>query len=109
MKAKLIIIASFLALFCVFSVYSDPKDGNQSKSPSLKDLVQRMVEVARDRFHSGRLESAYKILQASLDIDPDNAEACYYLALVQKAMKANKDNPGVQLWYPTIPPKPANK
>ena len=109
MQPKLILTASLLVLFCVASVYSGPKTTGDSTGTDLKDLAHRMVQVARDRYETGRFESADKILQASLEIDPGNAEACYYLALVQKAVEMNKNHHGAQPWYPTIPPGPAKK
>lgn len=64
-----------------------------------------MVQVAADRYREGQLESAKAILGASLEMDPGNAEARYYLGLLQKS----KYHDALQVWYPTIPPQRASR
>jgi hypothetical protein len=109
MKTKLILVSVLLSLSCVGGLYSGPQSTGDSTRPEVRDLVHRMVQVAADRYRVGRLASADKILQACLEIEPGNAEACYYMRLVQASLKATKEHPKVGLWYPTIPPRPASK
>jgi Tfp pilus assembly protein PilF len=107
MTTKLIVAASLLTLLWIGSVYSSPKSANDFTEREMKELALRMVQVAKARYETGRIESAEKILQATLEIDPGSQAARYYLGLVQEAVKANKDY--IREWFSTNPPRPARK
>jgi hypothetical protein len=118
MNSKLLLIVSGLLIFWTSRVYSDPKplgrssnqkQWQQNGTKAEDDLVHRLVQIAREKFEAGKFEAADKILRAALEIQPRNHEAWYYSDLLQKAIEANKDRRSIRLWYPTIPPRPADK
>lgn len=117
MNSKLIAAFTILTVFWTGSVYSDPKPlgrlsdrkATEERGNDNGDLVHRLVQVARARYEAGNLKAADKILQAALEIEPRNNEAWYYSDLVQKAIRANKNRKDVRLWYPTVPPRPADQ
>jgi Tfp pilus assembly protein PilF len=104
-KFKLMMISALVGLFCASCVSSGPQIARDSTQTEPKDLVQRMVQVAADRYRAGRLESARQILEASLEIEPGNAAARYYMSLVRESRYQEP----LQVWYPAIPPRPADK
>lgn len=86
---------------------ASPKLADVFTEPGTKELAQRMVQVAKARYETGRIASAEKILHATLEIDPGSQAARYYLDLVQEAVQANKDH--IREWYPTNPPRPVHQ
>jgi len=106
-----------LILLCAGTVYSDSNSlADVSTSKAVRrvnkaddELVHRLVQIARDRYETGNLKAADKILQAALEIEPRNNEAWYYKDLLQQAIRANKDRNIVRPWYPTLPPRPVHE
>jgi hypothetical protein len=84
-----------------------PKSANDFTEREMKELGQRMVQVAKARYETGRIASAEQILQATLEIDPGSQAALYYMGLVQEAVQANKNH--IREWYPTNPPRPVHQ
>jgi Tfp pilus assembly protein PilF len=111
MTTKLTVAGSLLTLLYVGSVYSSPRSANDFTDCEMKELALRMVQVAQARYETGRIESAEKILQATLEIDPESRVGRYYLGLIQETVEANKARKLeiVQPWYPTNPPRPVSK
>ena len=106
-----------LTVFWTSGVYSDPQPLGRLSDHKVTeergrddgDVVHRLVQIARERYEAGNLKAAKKILQAALEIEPRNNEAWYYSDLIQEAIRANKNRKDVRLWYPTVPPRPADQ
>ena len=118
MKCELVMVVPLAALLYAVSGYSSPRGfkewakptvtHQETNSVTISDLVHRMVQSAKDRYEAGRIEAADKLLQAALEIDAENAEARYYLRLVQESRRANQlrqTHARSRLWYPTLPPR----
>ncbi len=122
MKCELVMVVPVAALLCAVSGYSSPRAFKECAKPTvthqetnsvtISDLVHRMVQIAKDRYETGRIQAADKILQAALEIDAENPKARYYLRLVQETRRANQlrqRHARSRLWYPTIPPRPVDQ
>ncbi len=122
MRVRVILAVTVLALLW-------HSDGNcvatRKPAPSSKDaaaverqreriakvrLIHDLVEIAMEKQRAGATDAAERILQAAVEIDPMNQEACSNLGLVQRAIQKKETfRDTLRPWYPTIPPRPARE
>jgi hypothetical protein len=57
-----------------------------------------MVQIGKQEFKEGKLNLAEEAFRQATQTDPLNNEAWYYYYQVHR---------GLRLWYPTLPPRPA--
>ncbi len=114
--SRLLAVAVPLVLFALVTGCASTRTVRQAPKPALAqgDLVAGILRTAGQKYQEGNLEAAYTLLQGAMEIDPDNPRTQNFLGLVQGAMHAtttdeqDADDEGeIQLWYPTMPPKPS--
>jgi hypothetical protein len=64
---------------------------------------EAVLDAAREK--EGKLDLAKKALRQATQTDPLNNEAWYYYYQVNVAIRDR--NHQLRLWYPTLPPRPA--
>jgi len=73
-----------------------------------QDSTAATLETAKQLFERGQLEAAEQKLRYLLKTDPENKAAKYYVHLIQESRtEAERRRAKFGLWYPTIPPRPA--
>lgn len=72
-------------------------DASKTTDPGA-NLARQMVQIGKQEFKEGRLSLAEAAFRQATQDDPLNNEAWYYYYQVHC---------GLGLWYPTLPPRPA--
>jgi Tfp pilus assembly protein PilF len=97
MKTKMNALLSLTALLCISGCCCGRgPQAQQAGSPETthhqnaatkmtsteSDLASQKVQTARKEYQEGRLNSAHKLLQAAIQIEPRNQEAWFYLEAI---------------------------
>ena len=95
-----------IAVFVGIAGCSTPSPKVASSRPR-DNTTTATVEDARLLYETGKLDDAWRKLQAVLEIEPDNQKAQYYLALVHHSQELSQNQPPTARgYYQTIPQQP---